>query len=321
MPGSYLKLYKNKTLFKRKDKAFSLLEKCSICPRRCRINRIKGQKGFCRVGRLPIIYSYAPHFGEEPPISGTNGSGTIFFSYCNMSCLYCQNYHFSQLGEGHEVTIEQLASHMIELQKQGVHNINLVTPTHFMPQILEALCIAIKDGLEIPLVYNTSGYELPENIKLLGGIIDIYLVDMRYSDEKNAVTYSRAAGYPKYNQASVIQMHKQVGIAKFDENGIMKKGVIIRHLVLPNDVSETDKVLRFIAKKISKDSYVSLMSQYTPYHKAKDCPNISHRISLQEYNKAKDAFKKYGLHNGWVQEDFGLERLAGVHIKPNEKII
>lgn len=302
-------------LLERRDKAVKLLEKCSICPRRCGVNRLKGQKGFCRVGRLPIVYSHSPHFGEEPPISGTAGSGTIFFSYCNLKCVYCQNYKFSQLQEGKEVVIEVLAKYMLELQASGCHNINLVTPTHFMPQILEALVVATGSGLKIPLVYNTSGYELPNIIKLLDGIVDIYLVDMRYSDEKNAEKYSSAPRYPQYNQASVIEMHRQVGIAKFDKKGIIESGVIIRHLVLPNDIAGTEDIMRFISQKLSKDAYISLMSQYTPYYQAQEYPEISRRISCEEYEEAKKAMEKYGLYNGWVQEDCGLERLAGVHMK------
>lgn len=320
MQPVYLKSYKDKTLFNARDKAIKLLEKCCICPRRCGVNRLNNEKGFCRVGRLPVVYSYAPHFGEEPPISGSRGSGTIFFSHCNLKCVYCQNYAFSQLGAGNEASIEDLAKYMIELQRQDCHNINLVTPTHFIPQILEALVLAIELGLKIPLVYNTSGYELPEIVKLLDGAVDIYLTDMRYGDKKEALKYSLAQEYPKYNQASIIEMHKQVGIAEFDESGVMQRGLIVRHLVLPNNASGTDEVLRFIAKKISKETYISLMSQYTPYYNACNYSEISRRISVKEYQQAKELLEEYGLSNGWVQDDFGLDHLAGIYIKPQKKI-
>jgi putative pyruvate formate lyase activating enzyme len=201
------------------EKTFGLLESCCICPRKCKVNRLKGELGFCKTGLLPRVCSFMPHHGEEPPISGTKGSGTIFFSYCNMACVYCQNYEFSQIGQGREVDFEELAHFMLELQNLDCHNINLVTPTHVMPQILKALGIAIPKGLKIPLVYNTGGYELPEIIKHLSGIIDIYLPDMRYADSNMAIKYSSAPDYPRYNQESVKEMHRQVGVADIDKTG------------------------------------------------------------------------------------------------------
>lgn len=265
-----------------------------------------------------MVCSFMVHHGEEPPISGMHGSGTIFFSYCNMACVYCQNYEFSQLGQGREVDFAELAKIMLELQEMGCHNVNLVTPTHVMPQILRALALAISDGLKIPLVYNTGGYELAEIIKLLDGIIDIYLPDMRYGNSEAAKKYSLAPDYPRYNQESVKEMHRQVGVANIDEReGIIKKGVIIRHLVLPHNISDTDKIMRFIAEEISPDTYISLMSQYHPYYKAERFKELGRRIIHQEYENAKGIMQKYGLHNGWVQQSYGLERFAGVNIKPS----
>jgi len=307
---------KLKTLSRVSEKAFRLLESCCICPRRCKVNRLKGELGFCKTGLLPRVCSYLAHHGEEPPISGAKGSGTIFFSYCNMGCVYCQNYEFSQLGQGREVDFEALARFMLELQNMGCHNINLVTPTHVMPQILKALEIAISKGLKIPILYNTGGYELAQIIRLLEGIVDIYLPDMRYADSDTAVKYSSASEYPRYNQESVKEMHRQVGIADIDDNGIIKKGLVIRHLVLPNNIAGTDKIMKFISEEISQDTYISLMSQYVPYYKASEFREISRRLKYREYEDAKQIMQKYGLHNGWIQESYGLERFAGIHIKP-----
>jgi putative pyruvate formate lyase activating enzyme len=316
MYPSYLDSCQNGKLQKIIEQGFKLLESCCICPRKCGVNRLKDEKGFCKTGIKPRICSYMPHHGEEPPISGTQGSGTIFFSYCNMACVYCQNYEFSQSGQGREVDSEELAKSMLELQKIGCHNINLVTPTHVMPQILKALESAINKGLKIPLVYNTGGYELAEIIKLLDGIVDIYLPDMRYGDGNTAVRYSSAPDYPKYNWEAVKEMHKQVGVAEIDDKGIIKKGIIIRHLVLPNNISGTDKIMKFISEEISKDTYISLMSQYCPYYKASQFKEISRRITSQEYEEAKQLMNKHGLYNGWIQESLALERFAGINIKP-----
>ncbi|MDD4979971.1 MAG: radical SAM protein [Candidatus Omnitrophica bacterium] len=312
----YLESYHNGKLDSISEEIFAMLSSCTICPRKCKVNRLKDKKGFCRTGLKPKVYSFMAHHGEEPPVSGRRGSGTIFFSGCNMACAYCQNYEFSQLGGGREIEIEALADFMLQLQEAGCHNINLVTPTHCLPQILKALSLAIPKGLKIPLVYNTSGYELPEIIKLLDGIVDIYLADMRYADNAQAIKYSRAPDYPKFNQASLKEMHRQVGIAQMDEQAIIERGLIIRHLALPDDISGTDKIMRFIARELSADSYISLMSQYSPYYKAEEFPGIARRITRQEYLDAKAAMEKYGLYNGWTQDAHGLERFAGVNIKP-----
>lgn len=313
---SYLDSYQNGTLNKTSEYLFNLLASCSICPRKCKVNRLKNEKGFCKTGLKPLVCSFMPHHGEEPPVSGTKGSGAVFFTYCNMACSYCQNYEFSQSGQGREVDVAELAQIMLELQETGSHNLNLVTPTHVLPQILKALELAIPKGFRLPIVYNTGGYELPEIIKLLKGIVDIYLPDMRYGDAEMSVKYSSAPDYPKYNQAAVKEMHLQVGIAKMDNRGIIKSGVIIRHLVLPENVSGTDKIMKFIKEELSEDSYISLMSQYMPYYRASEFKEISRRLKLKEYKEAKLILQRYGLYNGWIQESYGLERFAGVHIKP-----
>ncbi len=316
MYPAYLESYNNGKLKSIIDNAFKLLESCCICPRRCKVNRLNDERGYCRIGLQPKVCSFMPHHGEEPPISGTRGSGTIFFSGCNMSCAYCQNYEFSQLDEGKKVEFEKLAAFMLQLQDMGCHNINLVTPTHVMPQILKSLEIAISKGLKIPIVYNTSGYELPEIIKLLDGIVDIYLTDMRYGDNNMAARYSSAADYPELNQAALKEMHRQAGVAEIDDEGIIKRGVIVRHLVLPNNISGTEEIMKFIQRELSKDTYISLMSQYLPCYKANELKEVSRRITYEEYADAKSAMEKYGLYNGWTQEGRGLERFAGTNIKP-----
>jgi len=263
-----------------------------------------------------MVYSFMCHHGEEPPVSGERGSGTIFFTHCNMGCIYCQNYEFSQLGKGKKYGFEELAEVMLKLQEQGCHNINLVTPTHVLPQILKSLVIAIKKGLKIPLVYNTSGYELKGIIELLDGIIDIYLSDGRYGIESSALEFSHAPEYVKFNREALLEMHRQAGVAEFDENGIIKKGLIIRHLVLPNQASGTKEIMKFISEELSDETYISLMSQYLPYYKASKEQRINRRISHEEYEEAKKIMEDYRLFNGWIQESYGQERFAGVHIKP-----
>ena len=313
---AYLESYRSGNLEKVAGKAYAMLASCTLCPRRCKVNRLNNETGYCRIGLRARIFNFIAHHGEEPPVSGTRGSGTIFFSGCNMACAYCQNYEFSQSARGGETEAERIAQCMIELQDQGCHNINFVTPTHVMPQILKALLIAITKGLKIPLVYNTGGYELPQIIKLLDGIVDIYLVDMRYYDNAMSRTYSDAPKYPRYNQSTIIQMHKQVGVAKFDKAGIIRSGLIVRHLVLPEDICGTEGIMRFISEQVSKKTYISLMSQYLPCYKAKAIKELSRRITPSEYGRAQGIMERIGLGNGWTQEAYGLESLAGIHIKP-----
>jgi putative pyruvate formate lyase activating enzyme len=289
-------------LQKRIEDAYNLLESCRVCPRECGVNRLKNDKlGFCRSGLNPAISSVNLHHGEEPPLSGTKGSGTIFLTNCNLRCVYCQNYPISQLGNGAERTPGELAGQMIWLQEQGCHNLNLVTPTHFMPQILKAFGIARERGFNLPIVYNTSGYESLEALRLLDGIVAIYLPDMRYSDDAVARTYSVAPHYPEINRAAIKEMYRQVGNLVLDEDGIATRGLIIRHLILPGGLSGTERVMKFLAEEISKDVYISLMSQYFPAFKAHEFKEQSRRITADEYEEAYQTMRKYGLENGWIQ--------------------
>ena len=294
------------------------MKKCSICPRKCQANRAGGKLGYCRAPLNPVVYSYIAHHGEEPALSGKKGSGTIFFTHCNMKCVYCQNYIFSQLDNGEEISIEKLASIMLGLQRKGCHNINLVSPTHFVPQIVEALRIAAEKGLHIPIVYNTSGYDSLDTIKTLDGIIDIYMPDMRYSDNKMAKIYSDAPDYVENNRACVSEMHRQVGDLVLDENGVAKKGLIIRLLVLPDNISGTSENLIFIKKNISKNTYLSIMSQYYPTFKAHSFKDISRGIIPEEYQNVIDEARKLGLNNGWIQEmpEKDDRKFLGTNIEP-----
>ncbi len=315
---SYLNAYHSGRLQHVATALRGMLSSCRICPRQCRVNRLEDERGFCATGRCAEVYSFMAHHGEEPPLSGERGSGTIFFGRCNMRCAYCQNYEFSQEGQGaRRVEDRELAAMMLELQGMGCHNINVVSPTHVLPQIVAALVVAAENGLTVPLVYNTGGYELPGMIALLEGTVDVYLPDMRYADDACALRYSDAPGYTRYNQESVKEMHRQVGIAKMNKLGIIEKGLIVRHLVLPDGIAGTPRVMQYIAKELSPETYVSLMSQYFPCYRACGMPELSRRISLAEYAQAKQDMEEAGLHNGWVQDDHGLDRFAGIHIKPN----
>lgn len=317
MKPRYLKSYQEGKLREKTEKLYLGLASCAICPRNCRVNRLEDKHGFCQTGRLSRVYSYFSHHGEEPAISGKNGSGTIFFSHCNLRCAYCQNYEFSQLGGGREAGEEELAGYMLALQREGCHNINFVTPTHVIPQILKALLLAIEGGLNIPLVYNSSGYDSAQTLRLLDGIFDIYLPDARYADSAISLKLSRAKDYPGVNQAALLEMYRQVGIARIDNGGIAESGLIIRHLVLPNNLSGTEEIMRFISQRLSKDTWISLMSQYFPCHKAEDYPEISRRVTQEEYLRAMNIMYSCGLHNGWVQDEQGLDRFAGINIKGN----
>ena len=290
-------------LNERTEQAYQLLEACRVCPRECGVNRLKDDKlGFCRSGLNPIISSVSPHHGEEPPLSGTKGSGTIFFTNCNLRCVYCQNYPISQMGNGAARTPGELACQMLWLQEQGCHNLNLVTPTHFVPQILKALGIARERGFGLPIVYNTSGYESLETLRILDGIVDIYLPDMRYGDNKAAMQYSVAPHYVEINRAAIKEMYCQVGNLVIDKAGIAKRGLIIRHLVLPGGLSGTEGIMKFLAEEISRDVYISLMSQYFPAYKTTEHKEINRRITEAEYDAAYESKMKYGLKNGWIQE-------------------
>ena len=288
---------------RRIEKAYKLLSSCEVCPHKCRVNRLKGEQGICRSGEEVIVSSYNAHFGEEPPLVGNFGSGTIFFTNCNLKCVYCQNYPISQLGNGNKVSLSELAKIMLALQKRKCHNINLVTPTHFVPQILKSLKLAIKMGLRIPIVYNTSGYESVETLKLLDGVVDIYLPDARYADNEIAKKYSAAPNYFEIMKKALKEMHRQVRDLVTDKIGVARSGLIVRHLVLPRGVSGTKKIMRFIAREISPHTYISLMAQYFPAYQAGQFPAISRRINKEEYKEALEVFKEENLENGWFQKD------------------
>ena len=243
-----------------------------------------------------MVSSYGPHFGEEAPLVGSHGSGTIFFTYCNLRCIFCQNYTISHLGEGYPVNKEELAKMMLFLQERGCHNINLVSPTHVVPYILDALELAASMGLHLPLVYNTGGYDSLETLKLLDGIIDIYMPDMKYSDAKIAEQLSGIRDYPEVNKAAVKEMHRQVGDLQIDKQGIAQHGLLVRHLVLPNRLAGTHEVVRFLAQEVSTNTYLNIMAQYRPYHKAFDVPLLSRPVSKQEFYEAIDLAHQQGLH-------------------------
>jgi putative pyruvate formate lyase activating enzyme len=266
------------------------------------VDRLKGKIGTCGMGFLPEVASDNLHFGEEPPISGTRGSGTIFLAGCSLRCVFCQNYPISQMRHGKRVTIPVLAEMMIGLQKRGAHNINFVTPSHFAPQIMGALLIAYRRGLDIPLVYNCGGYESLEMLRLWDGIVDIYMPDMKYADPEHAKTYSSAPDYPEVNRGAILEMARQAGVLELDEEGIAVKGLLIRHLVLPEQLAGTESILRFIAEKVSPKTRISLMSQYFPAHKANGMPPMDRKITRSEYATAKSHLERFGLEHGWVQE-------------------
>ncbi len=305
MKPIYLKLFETGELHDRIEILKKNYYECNLCPHRCKVNRNKGEKGICRSGSLPVIASYNSHYGEEPPISGVSGSGTIFFSGCSGRCIFCQNYPISQFGTGNEVTEVKLSEIMIELQNRGCHNINLVTPTHFLPSIVTAISIGILKGLNIPIVYNTSGYERVEIIKILDGIIDIYLPDAKYGDNLTAKELSGFINYVGYNRSALIEMYKQVGNLQVKDN-ISIKGMIIRHLILPENLAGTSEVMKFLSEEISKDVYISLMDQYFPAYNAIKHKALSRKLTSKEYNNALELFYLNDLHNGWIQDHISI---------------
>jgi len=292
---SYLRLLDNGELARRRDQALAILGQCRLCSRECRVDRLAGEAGFCRSGRQALVASHGPHFGEERPLVGLDGSGTIFFANCSLGCIFCQNYDISHLGRGRAVSTERLAEFMLELQRLGCHNINLVTPTHFVPQILEALVIAAEQGLEVPLVYNCGGYESVETLKLLEGVIDIYMPDAKYSDGRVAARLSGAEDYPQRMQAAIAEMHRQVGDLQIDERGLAQRGLLVRHLVLPNNLAGTADIMQFLAN-LSPDTYVNVMAQYRPCYRASEVQEISRRPTVAEYGAAVQAALDAGLH-------------------------
>lgn len=290
---AYLGLSKAE-LEKRVQALYELASPCRLCPRQCRVRRDRGERGFCRTGLKPWVASFGPHFGEERELVGRYGSGTIFFSGCNLGCVFCQNFTISQLGEGEEITVEDLAKLMLRLQDIGCHNVNLVTPTHQAPMIVEALGIARDEGLEIPLVWNCGGYESVEVLRLLEGIVDIYMPDFKYGDNSVAAKYSNAPDYFERAAEALKEMQRQVGDLVV-KNGIAVRGLIVRHLVLPQGLAGTEKVLKFIRDEISPETYVNIMAQYYPTHRAGEFPELSRRITSAEYKEALALAQSLGL--------------------------
>ena len=295
----------------------ALARPCRLCARECAVDRQKGEKGACCAAGKASVYSYSPHHGEEPPLSGVNGSGAIFFAHCNMKCLYCQNYTFSQGSGFEEIEIDALAEIMLKLERLGCHNINLVSPTHYAAEIVEALGVALKKSLKIPIVYNTGGYDSIELIKLLDGIVDIYLPDARYSESRMAAKYSFAPRYAENNRLIIKEMSLQAGALKLDEEGIAQKGVIVRLLILPNNISGTIDTLKFLKESISDEIYVSVMRQYHPTYKAKAHPQIARRITQKEYESVIKEVENLGFENGWIQDlNPNPNHFLGTNIKP-----
>ncbi len=292
---AYLQLHRSGELKKRGDQLWNILDNCKLCPRQCGTDRHRGE-GFCHASAQLEIASHHPHFGEERPLVGRGGSGTIFFTNCSLRCVFCINYQISQEGQGRPATIDDLANMMLHLQQRGCHNINLVTPTHYSPHILLAVDRAAAKGLRLPLVYNTCGWERLEILHMLDGIVDIYLPDFKYADSAMAAKYSSDADtYPETTKASLLEMHRQVGVAKPAPDGLMYRGLMIRHLVMPNRVGGTRAVVEWIAANLPKDTYLNIMSQYTPTYKAFDFPDISRRITPHEYQEALDWAEQAGL--------------------------
>ena len=278
------------------------LKSCNICPHKCGVNRLNGIKGRCKCDNKIKIALASVHNYEEPCISGKNGSGTVFFSNCNLNCIYCQNYEISQLGKGKEITIEHLAQIFIKQQEKNVNNINLVTPTMYVPQIIEAIRIARKKGLNIPIIYNSNGYENVETIKKLNGYIDIYLPDLKYYSNEIAKKYSKIDNYFETAISAIKEMQKQVGNPIFNEEGIIQKGVLIRHLILPHHLLNTKNILKYVKENFDENTYISIMAQYFPTYKAKEIPEIARKITKEEYEKVENYLYELDLENGYIQE-------------------
>jgi putative pyruvate formate lyase activating enzyme len=305
LPG-YVGLYESGELARRAQRAWDALSHCELCPHRCGADRLGGEQGRCRSGALPKVASWNLHSWEEPPISGTRGSGTIFFSGCTGRCRFCQNYPISQLGVGQTVSLERLAEMMLELQDKGAHNINFVTPTHYVAAILGALPTAVERGLRLPLLYNSSGFEQVETLRLLENVIDIWLPDCKYDGDEIAVTLSGFPGYVSHNRAALIEMLCQVGDRlDLDREGIARRGMVVRHLVLPDQMAGTAGVMRWIAAELSREVHVSLMAQYFPAYECVDDAVLGRKVTSGEYEDALAALLASGLENGWVQEHAG----------------
>jgi putative pyruvate formate lyase activating enzyme len=301
MKSRYHSLFASGELAERVRILSKQYECCELCPHRCKVNRVQGKKGRCKSGAYPVVASYNAHFGEEPPISGNSGSGTIFFSHCTGNCIFCQNYPISQLGTGTIVSDDHLAEMMLELQSRGCHNINVVTPTHFIPSMVSAICIAAERGLQLPIVYNSSGYERVEILRFLDGIIDVYLPDIKYADDSIALEISGFEHYSINNRSAICEMFRQVGNLRL-YHGIAQRGLIVRHLILPGDLAGTADSMMFLSREISHNVRVSLMDQYFPAFNSIHHEILGRRINEQEYNRAIESFYSSGLEKGWIQE-------------------
>jgi len=303
---AYLKLHRSGELKRKAEELWNIMKSCRLCPRQCGVNRLAGEKGFCQTTSQLVVSSYHPHFGEERPLVGRGGSGAIFFTNCGLRCVFCINWEISQGGTGKPTSIEELAQMMLALQKMGCHNINLVTPTHYSSHILLALDIAAGKGLRLPLVYNTCGWERVEILKKLDGVVDIYLPDFKYWDSEMAAKYAGihlrgAKNYAEFTREAILEMHRQVGVAKPGKDGLVHRGLMIRHLVMPNKVAGTKEIIEWISQNLPKETYVNIMQQYTPTHKAFEYPEISRRITREEFEEAIRWVKESGLTNPDIQ--------------------
>jgi putative pyruvate formate lyase activating enzyme len=295
VPG-YIKLLESGELAPRAGQALSLLKNCTVCPHQCKVDRTAGNVGICRTGAQALVSSYGPHMGEEDPLRGWRGSGTIFFSSCNLRCQYCQNYDISQGSYGQPLDVEGLARIMLELQAAGCHNLNFVTPTHVVPQIIAGVLVAARAGLHLPLVYNTGGYDSIETLKLLDGIIDIYMPDMKYASPAAGLHYSKVRDYPRHNQAALKEMHRQVGDLQINTDGLAVRGLLVRHLVLPHGLAGTGEITHFLADQISKDTYINLMDQYHPEYNTRHHQKLNRSLKPDEYQSALHSARQAGLH-------------------------
>ena len=295
---AYLKLWRCGELARRVKLGLEKLADCALCPRNCHVNRIADKTKTCRTGRYAVVSSYFAHFGEEHCLRGTHGSGTIFFSWCNLRCVFCQNYEISWLGEGRTVKPPELAEMMLVLQAQGCHNINFVTPEHVVPQILEALLLAVDGGLQLPLVYNTSAYDSLDSLALMDGVVDIYMPDFKFWDPEKARLYAKAPDYPEAARRAIREMYRQVGSLVADEQGVALRGVLLRHLVMPGDAAGTTDVMQWVARELGPETYVNVMAQYRPSCRvtSKEYPEINRTITASEFEQAKHAFYSAGLH-------------------------
>jgi len=300
---AYLELHRTGELAERADWLWALMENCELCPRSCGVNRLEGEEGVCRApGAKLVVSAFHPHFGEERPLVGDHGSGTVFLTHCNLRCVFCQNWEISHLGRGAEKSIDELAAMMLMLQDTGCHNINFVTPTHYSAHILKAVDKAAEAGLRLPIVYNTSGWERREILKILDGVVDIYLPDFKYWDGELSAKYSSdAATYPEITRQAVLEMQRQVGVATPAPNGCMQRGLMIRHLVMPNDTGGSEKIMEWIAANLPKDTYVNIMAQYSPLFKAFEYPRLARRVTREEYVRVVERAKDLGLANLDVQ--------------------